>query len=271
MAERRMFAKTVIDSDNFIDMPISARLLYYDLGMRADDDGFVNSPKKIARMIGAAKDDLRILAQRGFIIPFDSGVIVISHWRVHNYIQKDRYHGTACKEERKMLVLNDNVYHFEGDVSNSDTECIQGVSESDTQARLELELGKSRDRVNGNIISDNISCSEPLTSSAPEVPALILNDNSEWIPSKDDLEGWQQLYTGVDVIKELARMREWCKSNPTRRKTRKGIRRFVQTWLDRQQNQSNKYGAGTAQKDKFTQRMEDMQNWGKQFENNNQP
>ena len=269
MAERRMFAKTVIDSDNFIDMPISARLLYYDLGMRADDDGFVNAPKKIARMIGAAQDDLRILVQRGFIIPFDSGVIVISHWRVHNYIQKDRYHGTACKEERQLLALNDNVYSLKDGVSILDTECIQSVSKMDTQARL--ELGEVKDTVNRNTIIDSISCSEPLTSSAPDVPALILNDNSEWVPTRDDLDGWQRLYAGVDVKRELARMREWCKSNPTKRKTRKGIRRFVQTWLDREQNRPNKYsGSGSTQKDKYTERMEAMENWGKQFECNNQ-
>ena len=277
MAEKRMFSRAVIDSDTFIDMPISARLLYYDLGMRADDDGFVNSPKKITRMIGASQDDLKILIQKRFIIPFESGVIVIRHWRVHNYIPKDRYHETTFREEMESLTIKDNREYVSKldcgvntdciqDVSQTDTERIQDVSSSDTQNRID------KNRVDKNSIDkSNISCSEPLTSSAPEVPALILNDNSEWIPSRDDLEGWQQLYTGVDVIKELARMREWCKSNPTRRKTRKGIRRFVQTWLDRQQNQSNKYGAGTAQKDKFTQRMEEMQNWGKKYEDGNQP
>ena len=89
MAERRMFAKTIIDSDSFLDMPVSARLLYYDLGMRADDDGFVNSPKKIMKMIGATQDDLSILILKKFIIPFESGVVVIKHWKIHNYIRKD--------------------------------------------------------------------------------------------------------------------------------------------------------------------------------------
>ena len=100
MAERRMFAKTIIDSDAFLDMPISARLLYYDLSMRADDDGFVNSPKKIMRMIGATEDDLRILAIRKFIIPFDNGIVVIKHWYIHNYIRKDTYNETPYKEQK---------------------------------------------------------------------------------------------------------------------------------------------------------------------------
>lgn len=81
MAERRMFAKTIIDSDNFLDMPMSSRLLYYDLSMRADDDGFVNSPKKIMRITGANDDDLKILIAKNFIIPFESGVVVIKQRR----------------------------------------------------------------------------------------------------------------------------------------------------------------------------------------------
>lgn len=265
MAARRMFAKVIVDSDLFIDMPVTSRLLYYDLGMRADDDGFVNAPKKIMRMIGASQDDLKILVQRGFIIPFDSGVIVISHWRVHNYLRKDTYNETQYAAEKSQLVLDDkNVY--QRTVYEPSTDCQRTVDEPWTQVRE----GKGREKKgNGNTISDSISCSEPLASSVPDVPALILNDNSEWRPSRDDLDGWQRLYVGVDVIRELARMREWCKSNPTKRKTRKGIRRFVQSWLDREQNRPNKYGSGSTQKDKFTQRMEDMQNWGRQFECNN--
>ena len=85
-----MFAKSIIDSDAFIEMPMSARLLYYDLSMRADDDGFVNSPKKIMRMIGASNDDMNILILRKFVIAFDNGVIVIKHWRMNNYLRSDR-------------------------------------------------------------------------------------------------------------------------------------------------------------------------------------
>lgn len=108
MAERRMFAKTIIDSDAFIDMPTSARLLYYDLSMRADDDGFVNSPKKIIRMTGASDDDLKVLIVKKFIIPFENGVVVIKHWRIHNYIRKDTYTETPYKEEKALLELDEN-------------------------------------------------------------------------------------------------------------------------------------------------------------------
>ena len=108
MAERRMFAKSIIDSDNFIDMPTSSRLLYYDLSMRADDDGFVNSPKKIMRMTGASDDDLKLLIAKKFLIPFESGVVVIKHWKIHNYIRNDRYKETIHLEEKALLGTTEN-------------------------------------------------------------------------------------------------------------------------------------------------------------------
>ena len=108
MAERRMFAKTIIDSDAFLEMPMSARLLYYDLSMRADDDGFNNSPRKVMRTVGATTDDLNILIARKFIIPFDNGVVVIKHWRIHNYIRKDTYNETPYKEQKALLEYDEN-------------------------------------------------------------------------------------------------------------------------------------------------------------------
>ena len=142
MAERRMFAKTIIDSDAFLDMPVTARLLYYDLSMRADDDGFVNSPKKIMRMVGGSQDDIGILAAKKFILPFDNGVVVIKHWRIHNYIRKDTYHETQYKELKELLELDENnAYTF------SDTLRQLSVDEPSTQVRLGKDrLGKERKR-----------------------------------------------------------------------------------------------------------------------------
>ena len=102
MAERRMFAKTIIDSDAFLDMPVSTQLLYFHLSMRADDDGFINNPKKIQRMVGCAEDDLKLLMAKRFIIQFESGVVVIKHWKIHNYIQSDRYKPTVYTQEKSL-------------------------------------------------------------------------------------------------------------------------------------------------------------------------
>jgi uncharacterized phage protein (TIGR02220 family) len=138
-----MFAKTIIDSVAFLDMPISARLLYYDLAMRADDDGFINSPKKIMKFIGATNDDMNILILRKFIIPFDNGVVVIKHWRIHNYIRKDTYNETSYKEEKAMLELDENkAYRLSSQLS---------VDGSLTQVRLGKDsIGK--DSIDNNIV-----------------------------------------------------------------------------------------------------------------------
>ena len=108
MAERRMFAKTIIDSDAFLDMPLSSQALYFQLGMRADDDGFINNPRRIQRMIGASEDDLKLLMAKNFIIAFESGVIVIKHWKMNNYIRNDRYKETNYIEEKRLLQLKEN-------------------------------------------------------------------------------------------------------------------------------------------------------------------
>ena len=116
MAERRMFAKTIVLSDAFLDMPLGARCLYMTMGMLADDDGFVNNPKSIMRQSGSSEDDLKILIAKKFIIPFESGVIVIKHWRINNYLQKDRYNETKYLEEKSTLQIDEkgaytsNVY-----------------------------------------------------------------------------------------------------------------------------------------------------------------
>ena len=140
MAERRMFAKTIVTSDAFLDMPPSARCLYFTLAMFADDDGFVNNPKSIMRQTGATTDDMSILIAKKFVIAFESGVIVIKHWRIHNYIQSDRYHETKYQDEMKTLMLDENKAY-----TMPDTPCIQDVSETDTEVRLGKDrLGKDR-------------------------------------------------------------------------------------------------------------------------------
>lgn len=138
MADRRMFSKSIIDSDLFLDMPQSAQCLYFHLGMRADDDGFVNSPKKIQRIIGASNDDFKLLIAKQFVIPFESGIVVIKHWRIHNYIQKDRYKPTIHQNEKNTLLLDKS-----GSYQVMDTNRIQDVSKMDNQLGELGKLGES--------------------------------------------------------------------------------------------------------------------------------
>ena len=146
MAERRMFAKTIITSDAFLDMPMSARCLYFSLAMFCDDDGFCNNPKSIMRQIGATTDDMNILIAKKFILTFENGVIVIKHWRIHNYIRSDRYKETKYKEEKAQLGIDENgSYTKTVEIPMPATVGIPEVSKMDTQDRLGKDrIGKNK-------------------------------------------------------------------------------------------------------------------------------
>lgn len=138
MANRRMFSRDVVETDKFLGMPLTSQALYFHLGMEADDDGFVPSPRKVQRAVGCSEGDLKQLALCGYIIPFESGVIVIAHWKQSNYVQADRYKKTLYQDEASKLILEKSVYKL-------DTACIQVDSKMDTQDRLSKDrLGKDR-------------------------------------------------------------------------------------------------------------------------------
>ena len=129
-----MFSLQVVDTDKFLDMPPSSQALYFHLGMHGDDDGFVSSPRKIARCAGCNDDDMRILAAKGFIIPFDSGVLVITDWRVNNTLQNDRYKETIYRYEKSMLRLDKSGKYIL--YSSQIPECIQNGSNMESQRNI---------------------------------------------------------------------------------------------------------------------------------------
>ena len=131
MAQKRMFSLQVVDTDKFMDMSTSAQALYFHLGMHGDDDGFVASPRKIARSAGCNDDDMRLLAAKGFIIPFDSGVVVIADWRINNTLQNDRYKETIYRDEKALLQTEKSGKYILG--SSMVPECIQGDSNMEPQ------------------------------------------------------------------------------------------------------------------------------------------
>lgn len=114
MAQKRMFSRSVIDTDRFQDMPISAQALYFHFGMHADDDGFVSSPKRIIRAVGCREDDLRILISKNFVIPFESGVVIITDWNINNTVRKDRYQATIYQTEKAQIYLQKNGSYVRG-------------------------------------------------------------------------------------------------------------------------------------------------------------
>ena len=196
MAQKRMFSLKIIDTDAFLDMPSSTQALYFHLAMRADDDGFVSNPKKILRAASCNDDDMKVLLIKRFILPFESGICVIKHWKIHNYIQKDRYNETTYTDEKKQLIIKENsAYTLDKD------KCIQNVSKMDTQIRLDkIRLDKKKHK---NTKLSNEDFFKSLKSS----PA----------------------YKGIDIDRELSKMDVWITNNPGRQKTRK----FVTNWLNK--------------------------------------
>lgn len=152
MAQRRMFSKKITDTDVFLDMPLSTQALYFHLNMHADDDGFVSNSKTIKRMVGASDDDLKLLMAKQFIFTFDSGVVVIKDWKIHNYIRKDTYNSTICTDEKKQLTTDEKgSYEFRGRI----------VDEPSPQVRLGKDrLGKDSKTYSPAKAEPHLPCKE---------------------------------------------------------------------------------------------------------------
>lgn len=261
MANRRMFSKDVVETDKFLNMPLTSQALYFHLGMEADDDGFVSSPKKVQRSIGCSEGDLQILASRGFIIPFESGIVVLVHWKQNNYIQADRYRKTVHKEEAALLQNDNYVYSLV-------PTCIHPVSSLDPQDSIGKDrVGKDSIELDkDNIDKDNIYvCSElsPVSKmdtekTEPEkvetvevepVPSgykIILLDKSFYEIPLEKLNFWKESYPAVDVEQEIRKMEAWADANPIKRKTRNGVVRFITNWLKREQDKGGSYQRGNS-------------------------
>lgn len=179
-----MFAKTIIDSDAFLDMPLSTQALYFHLSMRADDEGFINNPKKIQRMIGASDDDLRVLMAKNFIIPFESGIVVIKHWKIHNYIQKDRFKPTLYQEEKSQLDVKDNkAYTLSKMETVEGIECIQDGYIPDTQVRLGKDR-KGKDRKGKDSVRETTPSLFQRLAPEYQLSDSVIDKLSEWMMYK---------------------------------------------------------------------------------------
>ena len=199
MAERRMFAKTIVTSDAFLDMPPTARCLYFTLGMFADDDGFVNNPKSIMRQVGATTDDMRILIEKKFVLAFESGVIVIKHWRIHNYIRGDRKHETKYADEYALLDVDENGAY---------TICQPNDNQLTDMCHTEVRLGKdSIGKVNNNTNSNTNKRGQTKRFTPPskeEVQAYIAEKGYSV-----DAERFIDYYTANGWMVGKNRMKDW--------------------------------------------------------------
>lgn len=204
MAERRMFAKSIVLSDAFLDMPMSARCLYFTLGMFADDDGFVGSPKGIMRQCGASADDLNVLLAKRYVLLFESGVIVIKHWRINNYLQKDRHKDTTYVEELSTLTTDQKGSYTEKDK----TKCIQNVyTEKD---RLDKDsIGKDKYICHPTVEEVQAYITEKGYHFSAEDFVAFYESNG-WKVGKNPMKSWQ------------AACRTW-ESNYTKRSPKQGV------------------------------------------------
>ena len=186
MAQKRMFSLNVVDTDNFLEMPISSRLLYYELGMRADDDGFVDNWKKILLFTGLKQDDLKVLISKKFIIPFESGVIVIRHWRLNNYLQNDRTKPTIYQEELKQLGLDDNNVYI------MDTECIHSIDKYsiDKYSIEEKENTKRKRFIKPTIDEIQEYCKERNNGINAEA-FYDFYESKNWYVGKNKMQDWK--------------------------------------------------------------------------------
>lgn len=215
-----MFAKSVINSARFLRMPPTSRLLYYDLGMAADDDGIVEA-FTVIRTTGAAEDDLRVLASKGFIVVLNEDLVsYITDWRTNNQLRKDRY-TPSIYAGLLVKVVND-------------TQAATAGLPSGNQAATQYSIVKD------SIVNKkaNAFCAKSGTPDSAPVITLPLNDKSEYPISEEQCQEWAGLYPAVDVMQQLRNMRGWLDANPTRRKTRNGIKRFITGWLSKEQNRA---------------------------------
>lgn len=194
MAEKRMFSKQIIDSDAFLEMPLSTQALYFHLSMRADDDGFLNNAKKVMKIIGANQNDYDLLVAKSFVIQFPDGICVIKHWRINNYLRKDRYTETIYQEEKARLTVQPNGRYSLRNAAESDDDLPLGipvVDRSDTQYRIDKnrEEKNSIDKYN-SVSGDTTDYSYSKNSNVSNLEYVLKNDihqDSDYVLENEDL------------------------------------------------------------------------------------
>ena len=238
MAEKRMFTVKIVESDAFLDLPLTAQALYLHLNMNADDDGFVNNAKMITRLIGASQSDLQSLIDKAFILLFPSGVIVVKGWLMNNIIKADRKKPTSYQEELSMLKVKDNRSYTWKQKGN-DLETKRKQNGNDLGHSIDqFSLDKTRlDKTSNNT---NVLFA-PHDETSDAIYSLKLKEKNLSQPVyREDIDLLQSLYPDINVEQEIRNMVGWCMGNPTQRKTQSGIKAFITRWLNKEQNKIGK-------------------------------
>lgn len=194
MAEKRMFSKQIIDSDAFLEMPLSTQALYFHLSMRADDDGFLNNAKKVMKIIGANQNDYDLLVAKSFVIQFPDGICVIKHWRINNYLRKDRYTETIYQEEKAHLTVQPNGRYSLRNTTESDDDLLLGIPVVD-QSNTQYRIDKNREEKNSidkhnSVSGDTTDYSYSKNSNVSNLEYVLKNDihqDSDYVLENEDL------------------------------------------------------------------------------------
>jgi hypothetical protein len=247
MAERRMFTKKITDADAFTSMPSSAQALYFHLNMNADDDGFCNKINLCMVNAKASSDDFKLLLLKRFIFQFESGVIVVKHWRMHNILRKDRYTETDYLEEKSRLFLKDNgAYTL--DAEQGETALATKWQPNGNQMAPQDRIGK--DSIGNSISNTGVLLPGAVANSgkneAEREPVFItfpLNTGEEYPITVSIVEKLKPIYPAVNIEQEIRKMQGWLLGNPTKRKTQRGVMRFVTNWLASAQDKGQPPGS----------------------------
>ena len=233
MADKRMFSSKIIDSDAFIEMSPMARLLYFNLSLHADDDGFTNSARREMKIVGAQDSDLNELVDKRFVIRFDSGVVAIKHWRINNTIRSDRYKATTYTDEKSLLTIEPNgAYTIKSEVNNNgipsdNHKNIDGIP-SDNQCVPQIRGGEDRleeDRLGEIRLGEGCACvreessemqGDCLASPSPESPVLYFPTKEGEQPIyQSDIDNLTHYYNGaIDVKAEILACAENSRAKP---------------------------------------------------------
>ena len=255
MAQKRMFSRIFTESDDFIDMPAMAQLLYIHLSMNADDDGFVNNPKTIMRICGAGREEIDLLRKNEFIISFDSGVIVIRHWKLNNNIRKDTYHETVCLKEKASLGLDENNIYYLLETENAP---IQSRDEpvtdpslfcnvTDTQVSVDkVSIDKcsidkcSVDKNSVDKISTDKNSEDKCSVDRGEDAVEIQCRDGNYIIEQELYQKYTHTYPKMDIKKSLLKLQSYLGSNPQKQKYKNNMKSYINMWLMKD-NDEKKY------------------------------
>ena len=281
MAEKRMFSSKVVDSDDFLDMPLSAQALYFHLNMEADDEGFINNPKKTQRAIGASADDLKLLIAKRFLICFESGVVVVKHWMIHNSIRKDRRKSTNYKALLETLDVKDNGAYTEKDIDNQmTTKCQPSDNQMSTQYRLDknsidkVSIEEIREEEDEPLSpSPSLSKSKSIKHKYGEYNNVLLTDE-ELAKLKNEFTDWAERIerlssyiasTGKSYKSHYVTIRNWAKKDAEKPKVQIKPTRFnnISGRSDNERSawermQLQKQVATTELSDEYKQRVEKL-------------